>query len=377
MDSGLLLHLCAPATWRMALAAGSLAPPSLLIEGFVHLSTPAQVQVPANERFTGRTDLIALVIDPARLPGELRFERPPHDNPADLRFPHHYGPVPANAVAAVVPYQPASDGRFANPVGLPAPTDLVARVRLFDRGLAQRRAAAVEPVIGGVAVLDPRFPASYEHNTLWIDGPSNAATVAAEAERTLGGAGLTHRRAVLDDPATATALNDRGWLVQEMRLMIYNGAPTSAPTAQGSVDVVPVAHEIVSRLWERSWQRDHPDFDDDTVRQLVDREPVADAVLRVVNLAVLDSRDEPIASTQLRIDGATAAIEAVMTDPAHRRAGLARALVLDALARARAAGCDAVFLAAAADHWPYRWYHRLGFIDAGSRFEAIRSTTPD
>jgi uncharacterized protein (DUF952 family)/GNAT superfamily N-acetyltransferase len=359
----------------MALAAGSVAPPSLLSEGFVHLSTPDQVQVPANALYSGRTDLLALVIDPARLPGELRFERSRHDNPADLHFPHHYGPVPTGAVVAVVPYQPAADGRFTTPVGLPSPADLVTRARLFDRGLAQRRAAAIVPINGGIAVLDPRFPASYEHNALWIDGPSDAATVAAEAERALGGAGLTHQRAVLDNPATATALADRGWRVLELRLMIYNGVPTLA--SRGSPHVVPVTYEIVSGLWERSWRRDHPDLDDDTIRQLVTQEPIADAVLRVVNLAVLNDRGEPIASTQLRIDGATAAIEAVMTDPDHRQSGLARTLVCDALARARAAGCDVVFLTAAADDWPYRWYRRLGFTDIGTRFEVTCSTIPD
>jgi uncharacterized protein (DUF952 family)/GNAT superfamily N-acetyltransferase len=373
MNPGLLLHLCAPATWRMALAAGSLTPPSLLSEGFVHLSTPAQVQVPANARFSGHTDLLALVIDPMRLPGELRFEPPHHDNPDDLRFPHHYGPVPVDAVVAVVPYQPEPDGRFTDPIGLPSPADIVARVRWFDRGLAQRRAAAVVPVTGGIAVLDPRFPASYEHNTLWIEGPGDAATVAAEAERTLGRAGLTHRRAVLEDPATAAALQDRGWQVLELRLMAYHGR--SIP-ATGSHDVVPVPHEVVSRLWERSWRRDHPDLDADAIRQLVDAEPVADAVLRVVNLAVLEG-GEPIAATQLRVDGATAAIEAVLTDPAHRRAGLAQALVLDALTRAHAVGCDVVFLTATAGDWPYHWYCRLGFVDIGTRFAATRSAIPD
>lgn len=93
-------------------------------------------------------------------------------------------------------------------------------------------------------------------------------------------------------------------------------------------------------------------------------------MLRVVDLAVLDGRGEPIASTQLRIDGAIAAIEAVMTDPAHRQSGLAGTLVLDAIARARAAGCDVVFLVAAADDWPHHWYARLGFTDVGTRFEA-------
>jgi uncharacterized protein (DUF952 family)/GNAT superfamily N-acetyltransferase len=356
----------------MALAAGSVTPPSLLSEGFVHLSTPAQVQLPANARFAGRMDLLALVIDPARLPAELRFEPAP-DAAADVRFPHHYGPLPAHAVVAVVPYQPGSSGHFADPVGLPSPRDIAARVRLFDRALAQRRAAAVVPVHGGVAVLDPRFPASYEHNSLWVDGRSDAATVAADADRVLGAASLSHRRAVLDDPATAIALARQGWHVQELRLLVYGGSRA----AERSTRVVAVTHEIAGRLWERSWRRELPHLDDHAVRQLVDRETLADAVLRVVNLAVFDGRGEPIASTQLRIDGATAAIEAVMTDPAHRQAGLARVLVLDAIARARAAGCDVVFLAAAADDWPHRWYTRLGFTDIGTRFEATRSPVLD
>jgi len=353
----------------MALAAGTVTPTSLLTEGFVHLSTPAQVKLVANALYGRRTDLVALVIDPTRLPGDLCFEPGRPDGPADMHFPHHYGPVPTSAVVAVVPYHPGPDGRFADPVGLPSPDDVGGRARLFDRALAQRRAAAVVPIDGGIAVLDPRFPASREHNTLWIVGPADAATVAAEAERVLGAAGLTHRRAVLDDPVTAGALVSRGWDVQELRLMVCDGTPV----ASRFINVVPVAHEIIGRLWDRSWRRDLPDVDDETVRQLLGREPLIDAVLRMVDLAVLDGHGEPIASAQVRIDGATAAIEAVMTDPAHQRAGLARALVLNAVARARAAGCDVVFLLAAADDWPRGWYARLGFIDVGTRFEATRS----
>lgn len=375
MDSGPLVHLCTPATWRMALAAGSLAPPSLLHEGFVHLSTPVQLTWPANALFRGRTDLLTLVIDPARLPGELRWE-PAADAPTEVPFPHHYGPVPVSSVVAAVPYQPGPDGRFTEPIGLPRPEDAVARVRLFDHALAQRRSAAVVPVTGGVAVLDPRFPASHEHNALWMDAHSDAATVSAEADRVLGGADLSHRRAVLDNPATATALANQGWQILELRLLWHDAVQPAAVAPPASITVVPVTHEVVRELWQRSWRRDQPGLDDDVVRQLVDCEALADVVLRVVNLAVLDERGEPIAATQLRIDGATAAIEAVMTEPAHRRTGFARALVLDALARVRTAGCDAVFLTAMAGGWPHRWYTRLGFTDIGSRFQATRSTIP-
>lgn len=370
MDSELLLHLCAPAAWRMALASGAVAPPSLLSEGFVHLSTPAQVAVPANALYAGRADLVALVVDPARLPDELRFEPAVDGSSPGMLFPHHYGPVPATAVTSVVPYQPGRDGRFAAPTGLPAPEDIAARVRGFDRALAQRRAAVVVPVHGGIAVLDPRFPASHEHNTLWIDEPTGAATVAADAVRVLDGADLPFRRAVIDDRATADELagSDSGWHVQELRLMAWDG---TAPAEQ-SADVVPVAHETAGRLWESFWRSDMPNIDDEAVRQLVSREALADAVVRILDLAVLDGHGEPIASTQLRIDGATAAIEAVITDPAHRRGGLARTLVSHALARARAAGCDAVFLSAAADAWPRRWYTRLGFAEVHTRYEATQ-----
>ncbi|HEY2765507.1 MAG TPA: GNAT family N-acetyltransferase, partial [Pseudonocardiaceae bacterium] len=372
MDTGLLLHLCAPVTWRMALAAGCLAPPSLFTDGFVHLSTSAQVRLPANALYAGRTDLLMLLIDPARVPGELRFEAGEHDARSGLRFPHHYGALPTSAVVAVLPYPPGPDGHFPDPVGLPAPDDHRARVRLFDRSLAVRRAAALVPVAGGVAVLDPRFPASYEHNTLWIDHTADAATVIAEAARVLGGAALTHRRVVLHDPVTVRALASHGWSVQELRLLAWD----QTRRAPQSSTVRPVVHETVSRLWERSWRRDLPDVEDETIRQLLDREPLTDVVLRLINLAVLDPHGEPIASAQLRIDGATAAIEAVMTDPAHQRTGLARMLVLHAIAQAHTAGCDVIFLASAADDWPRHWYTRLGFTEVHTRYEATQTDAP-
>jgi GNAT superfamily N-acetyltransferase len=61
-----------------------------------------------------------------------------------------------------------------------------------------------------------------------------------------------------------------------------------------------------------------------------------------------------------------------MTDPAARGRGYATALVVSAIARARAVGCDVVLLVADADDWPRTWYERLGFVDVGGRWEASR-----
>jgi uncharacterized protein (DUF952 family) len=62
-----LVHLCSNDEWRSAQAGGELRPESLDVSGFVHLSTPEQVHLPANRLYSGRTDLVLLRIDPARL----------------------------------------------------------------------------------------------------------------------------------------------------------------------------------------------------------------------------------------------------------------------------------------------------------------------
>jgi uncharacterized protein (DUF952 family) len=106
-----LLHLIPAADWAAARARGTLAPTHG--DGFVHLSTAAQVQLPADRLFAGRTDLLLLVIDPAGL--DVRFEPGMPYDPPDMAFPHAYGTVPTSAVVAVLPYHPRSDGTFPPP----------------------------------------------------------------------------------------------------------------------------------------------------------------------------------------------------------------------------------------------------------------------
>jgi uncharacterized protein (DUF952 family) len=118
-----ILHACPRSAWQEALAAGSYAGDTLHTEGFVHCSDPGTVHLPLTALFRGRTDLVLLVIDPARLEVPVRWE--PGD-PADPHgvpwFPHVYGPIPATAVAAVHDLIPEPDGRLLLPPPLRSTT---------------------------------------------------------------------------------------------------------------------------------------------------------------------------------------------------------------------------------------------------------------
>ena len=115
MDRDFLLHITTPDEWAAAEASGAVTPPSLAEVGFVHLSTPEQVALPANRLYHGRTDLLLLVLDLARIGVEIRYEPGEPNDTESMRFPHAYGPVPTSAVMTVRPYRPRPDGTFDPP----------------------------------------------------------------------------------------------------------------------------------------------------------------------------------------------------------------------------------------------------------------------
>jgi uncharacterized protein (DUF952 family) len=109
----LIYHFCPRADWAAARAAGSYTAESLTAQGFIHCSPADHVHVSATERARGRTDLVVLEIDEARLDPPAVWEDgdPPH--PTGKQFPHVYGAIPLDAVVKVHDYPPAADGTFA------------------------------------------------------------------------------------------------------------------------------------------------------------------------------------------------------------------------------------------------------------------------
>lgn len=365
MTADVLAHLVEPALWRAALRHGAIHPGP---DGFVHLSTPDLVHLPARRLFPGRRDLALLVVDPRRLTDPVRFEPGHLDDPAELRFPHLYGPLPSSAVVAVVPYRPPS------PLVLPDPSDALGRALAFYTSVPVRRAVGVGDVPGGVAVLDPDVPSSHDNNRLLLTAPVDAATVDAAAEEVGGNAGWPQRAALLAWPGAAPvagALVARGWNVEELVLMArWAELPVPRPGARAEVVDQPEVHE----LWERCWRRSLGSLGqrlDAVVRQLIAREELNDRVVAVTDVAVREE-GRIVAAGQLRVDGATAAVESVLTDPAVRGRGHADAVLARLLDLAAEAGCDLVVLEASARDWPRHWYARRGFQQVGTTWSVDR-----
>lgn len=107
-----LVHLCSSAEWETAQTVGAHRPASLDTEGFVHLSAPEQVHLPANRLFVGREDIVLLGLDPALLGAPVKWEPSTTTGEESMMFPHLYGPLPAAAVTSVTPYRAGPEGRF-------------------------------------------------------------------------------------------------------------------------------------------------------------------------------------------------------------------------------------------------------------------------
>jgi uncharacterized protein (DUF952 family) len=113
-EINLILHITSKIEWLVAQQRGEYVASSLQTEGFIHCSTENQVLHVANAFYRGRTDLVLLKLDEAKLKPELKWE-PPAGTPApgisdSDKFPHIFGPINLTAVASVLDFVPDPDG---------------------------------------------------------------------------------------------------------------------------------------------------------------------------------------------------------------------------------------------------------------------------
>jgi uncharacterized protein (DUF952 family) len=111
-----LFHLAERGDWLAAVAAGeyrvSTRGVTLDEQGFIHCSLRHQLREVADRFYADADDLVALVIDSARVPAPIRYEAP---EPGAEAYPHIYGPLPASAVIRVVPVSRDPGGNLLLP----------------------------------------------------------------------------------------------------------------------------------------------------------------------------------------------------------------------------------------------------------------------
>jgi GNAT superfamily N-acetyltransferase len=242
----------------------------------------------------------------------------------------------------------------------------LARVMAFERGLQRRNATRVVDLPWGCAVLREDLPLVYDLNAVIVNRPvEDPGAVLEVTEEVLGGAGLRHRRLIIDEPSAAAPLAgaacERGWSSSTLLAMVWRRPLDHPVPVDGVVELEPAAYDPVQRRLnsEEPW----------ATPEVLDQMAVAwselSAAVRLRCFAA-GPADDPVAGCVLIGDGDVAQIDAVQTLEAHRRRGYGRAVIQRALAAAAEDRITLVHLFADAADWPHELYERMGFDTVGT-----------
>jgi GNAT superfamily N-acetyltransferase len=210
----------------------------------------------------------------------------------------------------------------------------------------------------GRAVYTDELPRRLDGNYLWVDRASDAEELVAEAAR------LERRLIFVPDPELGDALapwfKQQGWRIDRHVVM----AQLREPEREADLSLVHEVSEPDLRAARRRVLADEPWATPEVLDQIFAAKALIGERVRTRFFAV-ELEGEVVSYSDLYLDGADAQVEDVGTVPEHRNTGRATAVVLGAIAEARAAGAEFVFLVADANDWPKVLYGRLGFDEVG------------
>ncbi len=239
----------------------------------------------------------------------------------------------------------------------------------FEIGLDRRTSDEVREEDWGTAFLCPSLPLVWDVSWLAVERTGMGTEEAvALGDRVLGGAGFEHRTLVLCDEADGARLAPEfealpGWEVECVRYMTWrgeSGREAGAAVRETTLAaILPLRRELIRESLPAGVERP-----EETVEQLLEMdrrfgEAAGDRWF------VAPAEGEPAAACRLLAGAGIAQVEDVATLTPARERGLAQAVVLAALAAARALAPGVIFLAADAADWPQLLYAKLGFEPVG------------
>jgi ribosomal protein S18 acetylase RimI-like enzyme len=131
-----------------------------------------------------------------------------------------------------------------------------------------------------------------------------------------------------------------------------------------------VSHEELEPVWAEANRADGHIDDEDVIRELAEGKQVLASAIDVRFFGARADGEIGAYCELYSVEG-TGQIENVLTLERHRGRGLARALVLRALAASREAGNELTFLLANRDDWPKKLYRKLGFDEVGLIYDFV------
>jgi ribosomal protein S18 acetylase RimI-like enzyme len=248
-------------------------------------------------------------------------------------------------------------------------------VHAFQREMRRRIGPRTEPFRWGTAYLHPDYPRVWDLNYLEVetdDPPFIADDLAGEAERILGDAGIGHRRVTVADEDVAAPLVDRfkelEWMINRFLYMSLQRDPSGTAGANRAREIDRDEHRetYIATAAEAPFGTDP-----DVIRQLAGQTDLIAATNDVRYFGAVDQDGTLASICVLFSDGGTAQIEDVATLKQYRNRGLATDLLLVAIAAAKTAGNELIFLVADDEDWPKELYGKLGFEPIGRSYDFV------
>ncbi|HEV7176454.1 MAG TPA: GNAT family N-acetyltransferase [Solirubrobacteraceae bacterium] len=242
-------------------------------------------------------------------------------------------------------------------------SEALQRALAFVRRTAELAADDARPVDGGWLIRAPSLADVWGLNHLRLSGSVTYARAVELAEQHLGE--LPYRQLVIEHEDSARRLEEPlgadGWTFDRDVLMAL-ARPADHETDAGGV--VEIQEDTASELM-RQWISDDPKMTAAALDQLIDATAREARARTATHLGIRDETGDLVAMTKLYSDSVTAQVEDVYTVPVWRNRGCARRLITRAIALAREAGHEFVFIEADDNGWPKQLYSRLGFDPIG------------
>lgn len=263
-------------------------------------------------------------------------------------------------------------------VAIPDP-NVLGRTLAFEREMVTSVSTRLVQFTWGTAYLNDGYPERWDSNFLWVDDVdgtvAEAAGLAAEADRVLGEAGLSHREIRIDDDAygrsVAADLARAGYGGDRLVVMALRRTADRPSTSDAAeeVDLATLRPALEIVLRREPWATT-----EEIVRALAD---FRGELQRHAGARFFCARveGEIAAMCELYVRGSIAQIEDVNTLEEFRNRGLASAVVQHAAAEASASGAGLIFLHALDDDWPKQLYAKLGFDPIGHVWSFVRPSS--